>query len=241
MSLPSLGGSSSSKKSKDKRSISRSQSQRPAGDKDCGPQRLTAVLSKVAEDKATVEADAGLKQDSLSEPKSQHEPAIDITNTENTPSGPTSDCEHVSPSGGSSSDKQDITQAGADLTTDSGPEPLKEESSPPLDQGNDQTQQKGEDNEHQNSDSISRWVFSIFFLNIIQLFCQDKEFYWVFPKFTDWGGGEGTIKLIVDNNILHFGTSWDSQYAILTNESLIETKVHKEKHKVVQICNIIVY
>ncbi|XP_062291159.1 SH2 domain-containing protein 3C [Scomber scombrus] len=149
------GGPSSSKKSKDKRSISRSQSQRPAGNKDCVPQRLTAVLSKVAEDKATVKADAGLKQDSLSEPKSQHEPASDITNPENTSSGPTSDREHVSPSSGSSTDKQDITQAGADLTTDSRPEPLKKESTPPLGQGNDQTRQEAEDNENQNSESIS--------------------------------------------------------------------------------------
>ncbi|XP_042251690.1 SH2 domain-containing protein 3C isoform X2 [Thunnus maccoyii] len=151
----SKGGPSSVKKSKDKSGISRSQSQRPAGDKDRGPPKLAAGSSKVAGDEAVVKADAGLKQDSVTEPKTQQEPASDIISTENTTSGPTPACEDVSPSGGSSTDKQGITQAGADLTTDDQPEPLKEVSSPPLSQENSQTPHEGEDKGNQNSDSIS--------------------------------------------------------------------------------------
>lgn len=149
------GGSSSVKKSKDKSSISRSQSQRPAGDKDRGHLKLTAFSSKVAEYKASVKADAGIKQDSVTKPKSQQEPAKDITSIENTSSGPTPACEDVSPSGGSSTDKQGVTQAGADLTPEDRPEPLKEVPSPPLSQQNDQTPHEGEDKGNQNSDSIS--------------------------------------------------------------------------------------
>ncbi|KAM7369116.1 hypothetical protein PAMP_013410 [Pampus punctatissimus] len=149
------GDTSSSKKSKDKSSISRSQSQRCVGSQDHRLIRVTAVSSKFTGDEAAVKADAELKQDSLTEPKSQHEPASDITSTQKASSGPTSACECVSPSGGSSTDKQAIIQADADLTTDDRPEPLKEVSCPPLSQGDDQTLHEGEDKGNQNSDSIS--------------------------------------------------------------------------------------
>ncbi|KAM7393028.1 hypothetical protein PAMA_007918 [Pampus argenteus] len=147
--------SSSSNKSKDKSSISRSQSQRPVGPQDHRLLMVTAVSFKVAGDEAAVKADAELRQDSLTEPKSQHEPASDISSTQKASSGPTSACEGVSPSGGSSDDKQAITQADADLTTDDRLEPLKEVSSPPLSQWDDQTLHEGEDKGNQNSDSIS--------------------------------------------------------------------------------------
>ncbi|XP_044030268.1 SH2 domain-containing protein 3C isoform X2 [Siniperca chuatsi] len=132
------GGSSSNKKSKDKNSISRSQSQRPAKDHNCWPPRLTDTSSKVAGDEAGIKADTGLGKDCLTDPKTHPEPT-DETNTQSTISGPIAACKDVSPSSGSSAaiqletcDKQGITQAGADLNTE-------ETSSPPLSQGSDQT------------------------------------------------------------------------------------------------------
>ncbi|XP_022624162.1 SH2 domain-containing protein 3C-like isoform X1 [Seriola dumerili] len=131
------GGSSSSKKSKDKSNLSRSQSQRPAGDQDRDPLRITADPFKVARDEAEVEADTGLTRDYFTDDKMQLKPTGDTndTNTQSVTSGPTD----VPPSGGSSAtlqpeacDEQEITQAGADLNPD-------ETSSPPLSQGNDQT------------------------------------------------------------------------------------------------------
>ncbi|XP_031133798.1 SH2 domain-containing protein 3C isoform X2 [Sander lucioperca] len=120
------GGPSSNKKSKDKSSISRSQSQRPLRDQDCGG-------SKAARDEAGSKADTGLGKDSLTVPKTQPEPIgeTNVTNTQNTIST-------MSPSGGPSAalqpetcDKQSITQAGADLNPE-------ETSSPPPSRGNDQ-------------------------------------------------------------------------------------------------------
>ncbi|XP_073334823.1 SH2 domain-containing protein 3C isoform X2 [Pagrus major] len=130
-------GGSSSKKSKDKSSISRSQSQRPAGNQDRVPRRLSLV--SVSEDE--VKADTGLGRDSLPDPKTKPEPIPEnnATNTQNPISGPTAACEEVSPSGGSSSalqpatgDEQSITQAGAGLKPE-------ETSSTPLSQEIDQT------------------------------------------------------------------------------------------------------
>ncbi|XP_051269446.1 SH2 domain-containing protein 3C isoform X1 [Dicentrarchus labrax] len=136
-------GPSSSKKSKDKSGISRSQSQRPAGDRDRGPQKLTASSFKVAGDEARVKADTGLSKDSLPDSKTQPEPTgeANVTNSQSTISAPKAACEDVSPSGGSSAplqpetcDKQSIAQAGAASLS---PE---ETSSPPLRQENDQTE-----------------------------------------------------------------------------------------------------
>lgn len=158
---PSSVGPSSNKKSKDKSSISRSQSQRPAGDKksisrsqsqrpagdqDRVPLRVTAALSKVAEAEAAVKAASGLSQGSHTDPKTQPEPTgeIDVTNTQNTISGPIA-CEDMSPSGGSiaalqpeTCDKQGGTQASADLNSE-------DTSSPPLSQGKDQMQAHEDD------------------------------------------------------------------------------------------------
>nr|XP_033502997.1 SH2 domain-containing protein 3C isoform X1 [Epinephelus lanceolatus] len=135
------GGSSSNKKTKDK-SISRSQSQRPAGDQDRSPLRLTAASSKAARDEAGAKADTGLTKDCLTDPKTQLGPTdqTTATNTQNTISGPVAVREDVSPSGGSSSalqpetsDKQGITQTGADLNPH------------PLSPGSDQTRTHEDD------------------------------------------------------------------------------------------------
>ncbi|XP_078127214.1 SH2 domain-containing protein 3C isoform X1 [Sander vitreus] len=156
-------GPSSNKKSKDKSSISRSQSQRPLRDQDFGG-------SKAARDEAGSKADTGLGKDSLTDPKTQPEPIgeTNVTNTQNTIST-------MSPSSGPSAalqpetcDKQSITQAGADLNPE-------ETSSPPPSWGNDQIKQDeglesrpvsepkeeaerqltgGADKENQNCDSI---------------------------------------------------------------------------------------
>ncbi|XP_039636414.1 SH2 domain-containing protein 3C isoform X2 [Perca fluviatilis] len=127
------GGPSCNKKSKDKSSISRSQSQRPLRDRDCSPSRLTAARSKAAGDEAGAKADTGLGKDSLTDPKTQPEPIVEtnVTNSQNIISA-------MSPSDGSSAalqpetcDKQSITQAGSDLNPE-------ETSSPPPSRGNDQ-------------------------------------------------------------------------------------------------------
>lgn len=147
MSPSSLGGSTSSKKSKDKSSLSRSQSQRPARENDHGLPKLTAVKFKATQDEAGVKADTGLAKDSIPDPKAKPEPTgeIDVTNTQNTISGSTAASEDVSPSGGSSaalqpetSDEQGVTQADADLNPE-------EASSDPLSQGNVQTRTPADD------------------------------------------------------------------------------------------------
>lgn len=147
MSPSSVGGPSNNKKSKDKSSISRSQSQRPAGVQDRGLPRVTAASSKVAQGEAGVKADTGPGQDSLTDPKTQPEPTgeTDVTNTQNTSSGPIAACEDVSPSGGLSAalqpetcDQQGGTQEGADLNPE-------ETSSPPHSQENDQTRTHEDD------------------------------------------------------------------------------------------------
>lgn len=115
------GCPSSSKKGKDK--VSRSQSQRPAGDqRSVAP---TGARSKEAED--IIKADRG--------PKTQPERGGEskATNAANITSGPASACEDLSPSGGSGAelqseicDRQGVTEAGADSN------PKTESSSPPL-------------------------------------------------------------------------------------------------------------
>ncbi|XP_019128016.2 SH2 domain-containing protein 3C isoform X2 [Larimichthys crocea] len=115
----------SSKNSKDKSSISRSQSQRPAGDH--GAQRLKT----------------GLRKDSLPIFKTQSEPIPEThaTNTQDTTPTPTAACKHVSPSGGSTAalqPEQGIPQAGTDLNPE-------ESASPPASQENDQTQTHEDD------------------------------------------------------------------------------------------------
>lgn len=157
----------SNKKSKDKGSINRSQSQRPAGQQNCRSPTLSTSSSKVIEEEAVVKVDTGFNQDSLTDPKAQPEPAggSNVTNTKNSSSEATSGFEDVSPPGGSS----------AALQPDLSPE---ETSSPPLNQGSDQIQthegdglesvsvskpevlaesrelSKGADKGNQNSDSI---------------------------------------------------------------------------------------
>ncbi|KAM9338417.1 uncharacterized protein ABDE67_017978 [Symphorus nematophorus] len=134
-------GPSSSKKSKGKSSISRSQSQRPAGHQDHGPPKVKAASSIVCGDVDEVKADSELGQDSLPDLKTQPESACEINaaNTQNTISGPTAACEDLSPSGGSSAvlqpdtcDNQSVTRAGADLNQE-------ETSPPPLSQKVNQT------------------------------------------------------------------------------------------------------
>ncbi|XP_040915115.1 SH2 domain-containing protein 3C [Toxotes jaculatrix] len=133
------GGPSGSKKSKDKSSTSRSQSQRLPGDKDHDLPRITATSCKATGDEAAVKAD---NQDSATDPKTQMEATgeINVTSTQNIISGPTGVCEDVSPSGGPSAtlqaetgDKQETGQAGADLNPE-------ETSSRPPSQGSDQSE-----------------------------------------------------------------------------------------------------
>lgn len=125
MSPSPLEAPSSSKNSKDKSSISRSQSQRPAGDH--GAQRLKT----------------GLRKDSLPIFKTQSEPIPEThaTNAQDTTPTPTAACKHVSPSGGSTAalqPEQGIPQAGTDLNPE-------ESASPPASQENDQTQTHEDD------------------------------------------------------------------------------------------------
>lgn len=125
--LPSL--EKSNKKSKDKGSINRSQSQRPAGPQNCRSPTLSTNSSKVIEEEAVVKADPGFSQVSLTDSKAQPETArgSNVTNTKNSCSETTSGFEDLSPSGGTS----------AALQPDLSPE---ETSSPPLIQGSDQIQ-----------------------------------------------------------------------------------------------------
>ncbi|XP_031711380.1 SH2 domain-containing protein 3C isoform X2 [Anarrhichthys ocellatus] len=122
------GGPSSNKKSKDKSSIGRSQSQRPAGDQ-CVSRRPTAASSKVSGDEAGAKADTGLCKGSLTDPKTQPEPTggTSVTNT----------ISAMSPSGGSTAALQPETCDKQNLNP-------KETFSPPLSRGDDQTQEKDE-------------------------------------------------------------------------------------------------
>ncbi|KAM3599609.1 uncharacterized protein V6R79_008476 [Siganus canaliculatus] len=122
------GGSGSSKKSKDKTSIARSQSQRPAGPRESGPPRITAASCRAADG-------PGINKDA----KSEMAPESSDVNT--TPGTKTPD-EDVSPPGGSSSalqqkssDKQE--EAQEDLK-------CEETSSAPQSQKNDQTHEDGQ-------------------------------------------------------------------------------------------------
>ncbi|KAK1884627.1 SH2 domain containing protein 3C, partial [Dissostichus eleginoides] len=113
------GGPNGNKKSKDKTSISRSQSQRPVGSQECGPLRLKAPLPTVA--------DVELGKSFLTDPKTQREPAGEtdvVTNTQNTDHGPVA---AMPPSSGSSAapkpeacDEQCITQTGVDMNPEDG-------------------------------------------------------------------------------------------------------------------------
>lgn len=143
----SLGGPSSSKKSKDKSNISRSQSQRPVQDKDHAPPRITAASFKETRDEAAGKADTRPDQHSLTDPKMQLKPTdeLDVKTTQNVTSEPEGVCEDVSPSGGPSATlqpetckEQEITQAAADLN----PEKM---SSPPPSHESDHTESHEDD------------------------------------------------------------------------------------------------
>ncbi|XP_026152625.1 SH2 domain-containing protein 3C isoform X2 [Mastacembelus armatus] len=133
----------SNKKSKDKSGISRSLSQRPAGDQEKRALKLTTISPKVVRDEAALKTDTVHSQDSLSDPKAKPADAAEnnVTKTQTTPaSEPTSACEDLSPSGDSSialqpetCDKQGIAKAGADMNPE-------ETSSPPFSHGNDRAQ-----------------------------------------------------------------------------------------------------
>lgn len=120
----------SSKKSKDKGSINRSQSQRPAGQQNCRSPTLSTNSNKFPEEEAVVKTDTGFNRDSPTDPKAQLQPAggSNVTNTTNSCSETTSGSEDVSPSGGSSAALQP-----PDLSPG-------ETSSPPLVQGSDRIQ-----------------------------------------------------------------------------------------------------
>ncbi|XP_075935796.1 SH2 domain-containing protein 3C isoform X1 [Anarhichas minor] len=123
------GGPSSNKKSKDKSSIGRSQSQRTAGDQDWVPGRSTAASSKVSGDEAGAKADTGLSKGSLTDPQTQPEPTggTGVTNT----------ISAMSPSGGSTAALQPETCDKQNVNP-------KETLSPPLSRGDDQTHEKDE-------------------------------------------------------------------------------------------------
>ncbi len=164
MFFSSIGASSSSKKSKDKSGISRSQSQRPAGQQDRWLPSITAASSKVAED----EAETGLGQDSVPDSKTQPEPSCETegTNTQNIVLCPTAACVDLSPSGGSSAvlqpetcDKLSVSQAESNLNheeTSSAPVSLEKDQtneddvSEPKTEGETEAADKG----NQKSDSI---------------------------------------------------------------------------------------
>ncbi|XP_026195582.1 SH2 domain-containing protein 3C isoform X2 [Anabas testudineus] len=136
------GGPNSNKKGKDKGSINRSQSQRPAGNQKCGSPTLKANSFKENQDEAVVKADTGFNQDSLTRPKALPEAAggNNITHIQNSSSETTSHREDVPPSGGSGSAlKADtgIKEAVTKVEEHCSPE---ETSSPPLNLGNDQIQ-----------------------------------------------------------------------------------------------------
>ncbi|XP_018526032.1 SH2 domain-containing protein 3C isoform X1 [Lates calcarifer] len=141
------GGPSSSKKSKDKSNISRSQSQRPVQDKDHAPPRITAASFKETRDEAAGKADTRPDQHSLTDPKMQLKPTdeLDVKTTQNVTSESEGVCEDVSPSGGPSATlqpetckEQEITQAAADLN----PEKM---SSPPPSHESDHTESHEDD------------------------------------------------------------------------------------------------
>ncbi|XP_054468448.1 SH2 domain-containing protein 3C isoform X2 [Anoplopoma fimbria] len=126
----SKGGPSSSKKGKEKSSISRSQSQRPAGERDPRPLKLTAASTRVCRDEAGAKADNELSKDSLTDPRTQPGPTgeTDVTNT----------ISAMSPSGGSSAALQPETSDKQNMTSE-------EMSSVPLSRGDDQTQTREDD------------------------------------------------------------------------------------------------
>ncbi|KAM4527306.1 SH2 domain-containing protein 3C isoform 1-T1 [Odontesthes bonariensis] len=135
------GCPSSNKTSKDKCGISRSQSQRPAGEQAHVALGVRDISSKVAEDKAAVTAGTAgaatkLSQDSPIDPKAQPEPSgeCNVPNTENILPGPTAACEEVSPSGGRSIMLQ--SEEAVVLNHKS----MNETSSVPLNQNGDESQ-----------------------------------------------------------------------------------------------------
>lgn len=116
-----------SKKSKEKSSIHRSQSQRAAGHQD------KPASAGVPGPEARIKPDTGLSQDPVADPKSQPEPAPE-TRATNTICEPTAACEDVSPPGGSTAALQ--PEAGADSNPD-GP------SAPPHGRESRQTHEDG--------------------------------------------------------------------------------------------------
>ncbi|XP_008284454.1 SH2 domain-containing protein 3C [Stegastes partitus] len=133
-------GSGSNKRSKDKAGISRSQSQRPAGDQSHGSLKFTS--SKAVGDEAVVKAESGLNQSSPTDPKTEPEPEAESKASDIQQSISGSACEDVSPSAGSSAalqpetcDNQGRTEAGEDLN----PGAMKEASSAPPFWGDDGT------------------------------------------------------------------------------------------------------
>ncbi|XP_042364684.1 SH2 domain-containing protein 3C isoform X1 [Plectropomus leopardus] len=140
------GGPSSSKKAKEK-SLSRSQSQRPSGDRDHVSMKLKAASFKVTGDEAGAKGDPGLCKDSLADPKTQTEPTGEAngTNIQNATTGPAAAGEDVSPSSGPSAalqpdtcDGQGVIQTGPDVNPE-------ETSSPPVSPGKDLTQTPEDD------------------------------------------------------------------------------------------------
>ncbi|KAM6975527.1 SH2 domain-containing protein 3C isoform 2-T2 [Tautogolabrus adspersus] len=105
------GGTSSSKKSKDKSNISRSQSQRPAGNQIHQQCHITATSSKDGKDGPEDRAEPGPYQNDLRDPNTQHEPSIEteITKTPSIISEPKVSGKDLSPSGGSSAALQPVT------------------------------------------------------------------------------------------------------------------------------------
>nr|XP_020493728.1 SH2 domain-containing protein 3C isoform X1 [Labrus bergylta] len=132
------GGTSSSKKSKDKSNISRSQSMRPACDQIHQQCQITATSSKEAEDGPEDRAEPGSHQNYLCDPNTQHEPSIEtkITKTPSIISEPEVPGKDLSPSGGSSAALQPVTCVKQGLEEAPKPVPCQE---------NDQTQDYEDD------------------------------------------------------------------------------------------------
>lgn len=126
---PHVGDSSSSKKTKNKSSISRSQSQRPTEKRDL----LTVSHVSPVDQKNDAGTGTQLSSDSVPDPQSQPKPASEanVTNPPNTGSGPTTASEDVSPSAGSSSallPETCDTEEGAEMTPEeTSPPPLRQE------------------------------------------------------------------------------------------------------------------
>lgn len=128
------GGPNSNTKNKHKGSLSRIQSQRPAADNNCEPQKLTANSVMEVDIEAANKADTGFSQDALAGPKEQSEPAGG-NNIQHS-------SKDASPSGGSSTVLQ-LDSGNSDVFAQTETDLIPGSPEPPLNQTTDQIQDDG--------------------------------------------------------------------------------------------------